>query len=129
MKKISDKDLVDSTKFYFNYYKEDLVYKNMNVEMLQFFLVKTEYKADGKIKSINDIRKYKDAIIWGAKIAKECLPLEFYQMWDDYLGGFRKKFVDHKKKGDVEEKGSHPILKVIFKLILMWALMGSNIFV
>ena len=46
-------------------------------------------------------RKYKDSIMWGAKIAKERLPTQFFEMFDSFLEGYKKEFIAQKKIGNV----------------------------
>jgi hypothetical protein len=60
----------DRKNFYFGRYKADLVYAGMNVGYGLHFLMQNVTKADGKLKSFQDIRKYRDAILWGSKV--EC---------------------------------------------------------
>ena len=72
---VSEVDLQDPSKYYFNKYKVDLEYTGLNVQMILSFMLFIKAKGDGKIKGINDIRKYKDAILWGAKTAAASLPL------------------------------------------------------
>ena len=74
---VSNSDLKNPTKFYFNRYKEDLVYTGLNVLMIKRYLMSTMKKANGKVKSLQDVRKYKDAILWGAKVAGQRLPTSF----------------------------------------------------
>ena len=51
----------------------------------------TKQKPDGKIKSKTDLWKYKDAIMWGATVAGEQLPSNFYSITDEFLGGYKKE--------------------------------------
>jgi hypothetical protein len=85
-------DLQDVTRHYFGRFKEDLIYTGMNSEFLKHFLVTVKWKKDGKLKGVDDLRKYKDAIMWGAKTAGQRLPTSFYEMMDRVLGGFKKEF-------------------------------------
>ena len=49
-----------------------------------------------KLKSLMDIRKYKDAIMWGAGVADEKLPTSFYDASNKYLESCKK--TDEKEK-------------------------------
>jgi hypothetical protein len=106
--KVSPEELLDETRYYFGCYKEDLVYTGMNSEFLKHFLVKIMWKHDGKLKGVDDLRKYKDAIMWGAKSASKRLPISFYKMIDKFLGGFKKEHIAEKKKGNVDENSAGP---------------------
>ena len=48
---------------------EDLVYKGLNVKFIKAFLANRKTKENGKISSMVNLRKYKDAIMWGSKRA------------------------------------------------------------
>ena len=85
---VSEADLHDNTKYFFDgKYKQDLVYTGLNDQFLLHFLVSNKRKVDGKLKSVEDLRKYKDAVMWGAKEANELLPGSFYTMFDNYMKG------------------------------------------
>ena len=74
------------------------MHSGLNVNFLKHFHVKNKWKSDGKLKSWDDQQKYKDALMWGAKIKGERLPTSFYEMYDNYLLAFKKEFVQEKKK-------------------------------
>ena len=73
VKKVTNEDLNDESKFYYRRYKYDLVYSGMNVNYLLQFMMSTYRKASGNVKGIQDMRKYKDAVMWGAKTVGERL--------------------------------------------------------
>ena len=129
-KVVSEPDLSDPSKYYFNYYKRDLIYTGFNVKFLIAFLLKTKYKqgATGKIKQFGDIRKYKDAILWGSSIAQSPLPTEFYTGIDQYLKSYKKEAVVAKKNGLVDEHGADPIPTSLYRLICQWSIQNNNIF-
>jgi hypothetical protein len=129
VREVSQDELLDETRYYFGRFKEDLIYIGMNSEFLKHFLVKIKWKLDGKLKGVDDLRKYKDAVMWGAKTAGMRLPTSFYEMIDKFLGGLKKEYVAEKKKGNVDENSADPITLALFKLLLQWALDCNNIFV
>ena len=47
----------------------DLIDQGLNVDYVSFFLISIDRKHDGKLKSYQDMRKYRDAILWVAKVA------------------------------------------------------------
>jgi hypothetical protein len=129
VKQVSEEELRDESKFYYNRYKTDLIYQGMNVNYVLNFLISTERRNDGKLKSYQDIRKYRDAILWGAKVSGERLPQQFYEQIDVYLGAYKKKFVIAKKTGEVDEHGADPISFPLYELLLQWAIESNNVFV
>ena len=107
-------------------------YKGLNDQFVLHFLVEnkihTTTKRKGKFKSVGDLRKYKDAIMWGALMQEELLPSKFYTMFDNFLGGYKKEFKKKKKLGLVDEGTADPITFPLYKLILTWCLTSNNIF-
>ena len=125
---ISQTELQDVTKFHFNRYKHDLVYKGLNVKYVLHFLMATKLKPNGKIKGHQDVRKYKDAIMWGANVAGERLPVSFFVEMDQYLASYKKIFIKAKKQGEVDEKEADPIPVSLYQMILKWSIEENNIF-
>jgi hypothetical protein len=130
VQKVAADDLNDATKYFFSgHFTEDLIYAGLNEQFVLHFLVSTKEKENGKLKSVEDIRKYKDAIMWGATEACERLPTSFYEMVDNFLSGYKKEWTSAKKKGNVEEVSADPIPMPLYKLLLKWALDSNNIMV
>ena len=123
-------DQTNITLYYFNgSFKKDIVYSGLNVKMFLKFLIQKKDIGDGKIISFNDIRKYKDAVIWGSKVVKTPLPTTFYQEAEAYLKGYKKLVVKKQKEGMIAEEEADPITHTLFKLLLNWAIKSNNIFV
>ena len=116
---VSDEDQKDITLYYFDgAYKKDIVYSGLNVKMFLKFLLQKKELGNGKVASFNDIRKYKDAVIWGSKTVKTPLPMAFYQETDSFLQGYKKLTVKKKKDGQIAEEEADPISHTLFKLLL-----------
>jgi hypothetical protein len=127
---VNNADQNDITKYYFKgKYKEDIVYEGLNSNFVLYFLVNTKKKDGGKLKSWDDLRKYKDAIMWGAKTQEKQLPRTFYTTFDSFLKGYKKEFTAAKKKGNVDDHTSDPIPFTLYLLVLQWALDSNNILV
>ena len=127
---MSEEDQKDITLYYFDgAYKKDIVYSGMNVKMFLKFLMQKKELGNGKVASFNDIRKYKDAVIWGSKTLKTPLPMAFYQETDSFLQGYKKLTVKKKKDGQIAEEEADPITHTLFKLLLHWVIKKNNIFV
>ena len=134
VRRISEEEANDVSKFYFGgHYKEDIVYTGLNVQyVLQFMLQnerKTNRKGEEKLKSHQDIRKYKDAIQWGAQVAGERLPRTFYEEMDKYLCAYKKKVVKARKVGELDEMAADPIPEALYERLLSWAVADGNMFV
>ena len=125
---VNTAELQDITKFHFNRYKYDLIYKGLNVKYVLHFLMSTKTKSNGKIKGYQDMRKYKDAIMWGANVSGERLPISFYEEFDKFLGSYKKIFIKAKKDGDVDEREADPIPVSLYQMILRWSIEENNMF-
>ena len=66
--------------------------------------MRTTKKENGKFKSSQDVRKREDAILWGTKVARQCLPTSFYEEIDGHIASYKKLFTKAKKEGGVDEK-------------------------
>ena len=127
---VGEEDQANPTKYFFDgKFKEDICYAGLNSKFLLHFMVSSKNKEGGKMKSIGDLRKYKDAVMWGAKISGEQLPTTFYVMLDAFLSGYKKEFQKGKKEGLVDESAADPIPISVYKLILRWALEENNLLV
>ena len=82
-----------------------------------------------KLKSHQDIQKYKDAIQWGTQVAGERLPRSFYEEMDKYLSAYKKKVVQARKVGELNEMVADWIPEELYKQILSWAIADGNILV
>ena len=74
------------------------------------------------------MRKYKDAIMWGANVSGERLPISFYEEFDKFLGSYKKIFIKAKKDGDVDEREADPIPVSLYQMILRWSIEENNMF-
>jgi hypothetical protein len=128
IQEVTENDLNDRTKFYLQRYKFDLKYSGISVDYVLHFLMQNDAKADGKLKSFQDIRKYRDAILWGSKVASEWMPQAFYEKTDIYLEAYKKKFIHEKKAGNVNEYATDPIPMPAYAFLLKWSIETSNVF-
>jgi hypothetical protein len=128
VREVAEDDLNDKTKFYFQKYKVDLKYSGINVDYVLHFLMQNDTKKDGKLKSFQDIRKYRDAILWGFKVADERMPQTFFEKTDIYLVAYKKKFIQEKKAGNVDKYATDPIHVPVYKLLLKWSIEKNNMF-
>jgi hypothetical protein len=129
VQEVSEEDLSDRTKFYFQRYKFDLKYSGINVDYVLHFLMQNDTKANGKLKSFQDMRKHRDAMLWGAKVADKRMPQTFYEKTDIHLEACKKKFVHERKAGNVDEHATDAIPMPVYELLLKWSIVEtSNVF-
>jgi hypothetical protein len=65
---LSEEELANPDMYWWKN-KHDLVYEGLNVKMIKAFLAYKKTKGNGKTASHVQIRKYNDAVIYGAKAA------------------------------------------------------------
>ena len=123
---LSNKELADPTKFYWKN-KEDLVYDGLNSKVLKVFVATKTTKPNGKTASFKNIRKYFDAVQWGAKEMNALLPVSFYQAKEKFLTAFKKRVASKKGKGNMDENEADPIPMDLYKLISTWAVKEGNV--
>lgn len=129
VRKLTTEEKNDKTKFYYKKDEYDLVYTGMNVKFIISFMLDNKLRPDGKTKGVDDIRRYKDAILWASRVQGEGLPEEFYVQMEEYLASYKRVHVQAKKKGETEDKAADPITFVLYALILGWAIQCNNIYV
>jgi len=124
---LSDEELSDEDKFWWKN-KHDIVYEGINVKMVKAFLAHKKIKSNGKMCSHVQLRKYNDAILFGAKKARTRLPRLFYEEIETYLNSFKKETRAAKRDGNLDEQEADPISWALFQEMLRWALEQGNIF-
>jgi len=93
----------DPDKF-FHRNTEDIVYAGLNVQMILSFMAHKKCKPNGKTCSHVQIRKYNDAVLWGANQAKELLPSSYYDEMKNFLDAFKKTAATAKSEGQLDEQ-------------------------
>ena len=123
---LSAEELQDKKKYYWKN-THDLVYEGFNPKFLKAFLSTRVKKENGKTMSYDNIRKYFDAIQFGAAEVDCLLPVSFYQEKDKFLQAFRKQVAKAKGTGDLEEQEADPIPYGLYVLICTWGVQMGNI--
>ena len=76
-----------------------------------------------------NIRKQKDAVIWGSKEADRPLPPAFYDAIDKYIKSYKKEVGGARKSREIDQQEADPISWTLFNLFVGWALEDGNVFV
>ena len=113
-------------------HEKDLKFSGFNVAVLLAFLSETKVKkvdTTGKIylKTFEDLRKYGDAIQWGAEMAGERLPLAYFERLYKWKKAYKKEYAEAKADGRTEENDAEPISSTLFTMMCMWAVQENNI--
>ena len=78
VRELTEVELGDKDMFWWKN-KHDVVYEGLNVQMVKAFLGHRKTKDNGKTSSHVQLRKYNDAILYGAKQAQKRLPQSYYE--------------------------------------------------
>ena len=85
-------------------------------------------KTTGKMCGMSNMRKYKDAIIWGLKQAKQPLPPSFYDGINSFLRSFKKETKKAGEKGYLDKQQADSISWALYVAILKWSVKEKNLF-
>ena len=114
-------------------FRTELKYQNLNENYILDFLIWKKIikggKSNGKYASVGHLRKFRDAIVWGAKIQNQRLPYEFHAMFDRFISAYTKEYAQATNEGKTDKNSCDPIPFTVYKLILKWAIETSNILV
>lgn len=80
----------------------------MNVAIILAFFATKKTKTNGKTTSFTHIRKYHDAILFGAEKVKERLPTSYFDEMEKFLKGFKKECATAKSAGNLDEREATP---------------------
>ena len=112
VRKVPQDELIDVSKYHYGK-TEDIIYSSteggINGKAVIRFLAHTRKKKGGNLKTHGELRKFKDAILWGAKMQDELLPSSFYTQVERYLNSFKKEVAVARRDGMVEDKAADPI--------------------
>jgi hypothetical protein len=107
----------------------DLVYEGINIKYVQAFLGQKKKKENGKTCSFVNIRKYHNAILFGAEKAGVALTPSYQLAMKKFLASFKKETKQAKVMGDLDEENAEPIPWAMFVQICHRALLQGNVFV
>ena len=108
-------------------FKEDLHCGNMSSDCHKAFLGEVKIKDDGDCRSADDMRKFRDAIMWGAKTAKQFTPSMFCGDIKTFHKACREKHTNAGKKGDAQDTAADPVTLALDKKLLEWSLDWNDI--
>ena len=84
-------------------------------------------KKDGKHYGFEHVRKYHDALLYCAKLAKHDLPRRYMSQMKNYIHAMKKEKANEKGQDEVDEKDADKIPFALYKSLCQWALKSGNI--
>ena len=122
VKEVPEEEYLNPMNWYFpnskRKYKQEMIYTGINAKHTVYFLGLVKVKKDGRLCDVGNLRKYKDAIQWGAREKNELLPSSFFTVLEPFLAAYKKEWVQQKKLGNIEDKSADPITISLYELIL-----------
>lgn len=126
---LSEEERTNPMNFYHTC-DRDIVYEGLRVDLVMAFMAANKTKSSsGKVFSHEHLRKFNDAIIFGALIAKKRLSSEYYAEMGSFLSSFKKENAEARSRGNTDEKSADPISFSLFRTINTWAVEEKNILV
>ena len=125
---LSEAERNDQRKFYHKCTK-DLVYTGLRVNVIQAFLGQKKVKRNGKLCSSSTIKKFHQAISFGAKSVQERLPPSYFQYMMPFLKAFNNEVAKAKKDGRLDEHKAEAIPFGLYRQICALAINGGNMLV
>jgi hypothetical protein len=104
---------------------KDLVYSDINTSIIKAFLASQKIKGNGKTAYFTHIRKFKDAILFGAEQTGQILPRLFHQEAGKILRALKKEQVGARREGNTDENDSDPIEFLIYHYISEVSYLGQ----
>lgn len=129
--RLSDEQMAQTEKYWKAEY--DLIYDKFDVNLLKAFIGANKVRGeteDGQLLYYNydTMRKYKDAVLFGAKRAEVPLSLHFTSNIKAFLDSLKKENQSKKKMGQVAEEESDPITFPLYIKICTEAVCKGMIF-
>ena len=109
----------------------DLLYNKLNPEFTKLFISANKMKTGDKQYTFDHMRKYHDAILWGAKKANQEFSngCEYYIKMKTYLDTMKKEKTKAKGAGKMDEQEADPINIELYEKLCVWAIEEGSIMV
>ena len=104
-----------------------LRYEILNPEFMQIFMSAKKERPDKKHYGFGHIRKYSDAVLYCAKLAKKELPPGYYFQMQTYLDTLKKEKTKAKSAGKMEEHEADAIPYSLYGDICTWFIEDGNV--
>ena len=109
--------------------EEDINYSLLNKDIFEAFLVEQMTKSNGKQCSFSHIRKFFDALLYGARQSQHYLSSTFCTSIETFLECVSKRVIKEKRGGNTDEKDADSVSKKLYEHICKWALECNNCFI
>lgn len=108
--------------------QRDLKYTGLHVSFIKAFIASKKIKSNGMHSSFANLRKYHDAVLFGAERAKTPLPPSYLEQMPTFLLSCKKEAVVAKRNGTLDEQEADPISFELYKKICGWMIEANDIF-
>ena len=116
---LSQEEKADTMMFHFDFCDRDIEYRGLRIDMLLAFMAANKRKPGTDIFYSNThMRKWYDAVTFGARTVKVELPWDYKSEMDNFMVSYRKEHAVASNDGKVDEKSADPISFSLFRLVL-----------
>ena len=122
-------EMRDNTTRFFYKNEKDLEYHKLHYPVIEAFLGEAKLYEDGTHYSYSQIRKYYDAILFGAEQTEKYLTIDFSNRMDRYFDCLKKEKSNAKQEGNLETEEADPISQALYEQICRWAVRENCMFV
>ena len=131
IRELTDEEKEDRERFYQS--SHDLLYGSLDPLVVKAFISANkvrEIKEDGTevFYGFDHLRKYKDAVLFGAKRSRTTLSSQFYAEINPFIESLKKENQSKRKLGQLTEKEADPISFPLYRQICESALQKGDIF-
>ena len=127
---ILENDANDTTKHFYNQ-THDFMYNKIDPEIIKAFMstIQTENEdGTGKTRSFSHVRKFHDAILFGACEQRTILPHIYHQEMKKYINSFQKESIQAKRKGNTDEMDADPMQFELYSKLCAWTVDSGDMF-
>ena len=125
---LSEQDKKDVNRFYHNN-EQDFKYNLLKYNVMEAFVVAHKIKNNGKYVSYSHLRKFYDALLFGADQSGKYLRNDFTENMDSLFDCLKKESINALKQGNLDSEDATAINLSLYRKICVWAVENNNIFV
>jgi hypothetical protein len=116
----------DASKHFYEQ-REDFRYERLDSSIIRSFLSETRKNSStGKTRSFSHVRKFYDALLFGAKEQGVAFPGTFHVELEKFLKSFKKESVKARRAGEQDEHDSDPMSFPLYHQICTWFVQSGD---
>jgi hypothetical protein len=123
---ITQQERNDASKHYYDQ-REDFRYDLLDSSIIRSYLSETRKNSStGKTRSFSHVRKFYDALLFGAREQGVAFPSTFHVDLEKFLKSFKKEGVKARRAGEQDEHDSDPMSFPLYTQICTWFVQSGD---